>query len=69
MIHGRSVLVEVGSTAHGEKCMTGRARSRVHRSIVVGCTLAVLSLQGVRNAASADWREVNTDVSNQIAMI
>ena len=49
--------------------MTPRARSRVHRFIVVGCTLAVFGSQGVRIAASADWREVNNDVSNQIAMI
>lgn len=69
MIHGRCVLVEVGSTAHGEDFMTGPARSRVYRSIVVGCTVAVLSLQGIRGASSADWREVNSDVSNQIAMI
>ncbi len=49
--------------------MTFRARSKVHRSLLVGCTLAIVGIQGVRDVASADWREVNSDVSNQIAMI
>ena len=49
--------------------MTPRARSRVYRTIIVGCALAAFSVHGMRDAASADWREVNSDVSNQIAMI
>jgi osmotically-inducible protein OsmY len=49
--------------------MKTRVHSRVHRSLVVGCTIAVLSLQGVQFAMSADWRKVNNDVSEQIAML
>lgn len=49
--------------------MIVRARSKVHRSLVVRCTLAMVVIQGIQDAASDDWREVNNDVSNQIAMI
>jgi osmotically-inducible protein OsmY len=35
----------------------------------VGCTLAVLGLYGIGDARGADWREVNNDVSDRIAML
>jgi len=49
--------------------MRSRACSRFDRLIVAGCVLVALSVQGVRVAASSDWREVNDDISKQIAML
>ncbi len=49
--------------------MKARPQSRVQRSIIVGCTVVVLGLQGVQDASSADWREVNNEVSEHIAML
>jgi len=49
--------------------MRSRACSTFDRLIVAGCVLVALNVQGVRVASSSDWREVNDDISNQIAML
>jgi osmotically-inducible protein OsmY len=49
--------------------MASRACSRFYHSLVFGCVLVALNIQGVRVASSSDWREVNDDISKQIAML
>lgn len=49
--------------------MKARASSKVHKSIVAGCAVAACNMTGIFEAVAADWREVNNNVSEQIAMI
>jgi osmotically-inducible protein OsmY len=49
--------------------MKARASSKVQKSIVAGYAVAVCTMTGMFEAVAADWREVNNNVSEQIAMI
>lgn len=49
--------------------MKAHACPRVPKFIVVGSAVAAFTMAGVFEAVGADWREVNNNVSEQIAMI